>query len=44
MLIMETNKDLIMSMQKFVNSKFDTRDLGQSNVIIRIQIIKNNER
>lgn len=44
MLIMGTSKDLIMSTKKFLNSKFDMKNLGQANVIIGIQIIKNNER
>lgn len=43
MLIMSTNKDEIMSIRRFLNSKFDMKDLGQVDVILGIQIKRNNE-
>ena len=43
MLIMETSKDVIMSTKKLLRSIFDMKDLGLADVILGIQIKRNNE-
>ena len=43
MLIMGTSKDVIMSTKKLLSSIFDMKDLGLADVILGIQIKRNNE-
>ncbi|KAK9100306.1 hypothetical protein Scep_023736 [Stephania cephalantha] len=43
MLIMSSSKDAIMSTKKMLNSSFDMKDLGLADVILGIQIKRNNE-
>ena len=43
MLIMGTSKDVIISTKKLLSSIFDMKDLGLANVILGIQIKRNNE-
>ncbi|CAL9011582.1 unnamed protein product [Prunus brigantina] len=43
MLIMGTSKDAINSTKKMLNSSFDMKDLGQADVILGIQIKRNND-
>ena len=43
MLIMGTSKDVILSTKKLLSSMFDMKDLGQVDVILGVQIKKNNE-
>ncbi|KAK9086970.1 hypothetical protein Syun_029366 [Stephania yunnanensis] len=41
MLIIGTNKDIIISTKKMLSSNFDMKDLGQTVVILGIQIKRN---
>ena len=43
MLIMGTSKDVIMSTKRLLSSIFDMKDLGLADVILGIQIKRNNE-
>ena len=43
MLIMGTSKDVIMSTKKLLSSIFDMKDLGLADVILGVQIKRNNE-
>ena len=43
MFIMRTSKDVIMSTKKLLNSIFDMKDLGLADVILEVQIKRNNE-
>ena len=43
MLIMGNSKDVILSTKRLLNSMFDMKDLGLADVILRIQIKRNNE-
>lgn len=40
---MGTSKDVINSTKKMLNSSFDMKDLGQVDVILGIQIKRNND-
>ncbi|XP_068331482.1 uncharacterized protein [Pyrus communis] len=43
MLIMGTNKDMINSTKKMLNSSFDMKDMGLADVILGVRILRNSD-
>ena len=43
MLIMGTNKDVINSTKKMLNSSFDMKDMGIVDVILGVRILRNSD-